>query len=213
MTRLSHAKQRHFAQSHSRAAHAENRGYEIHRRSDAADAGNQQRQRPEIGAVPGRECARSKRRIGKPADVRRVAGAVQPIAADEAEIEQQASERGHPETEGVQPRKGHIARANHQRNQIGAEAKEDGHGHEENHGGAVHREHAVENFRRNKMIVRNDELDPHDGRFDAADHEEDQRVDDVENAQLLVVHGDNPIVEPFTDWPCVTADCAERDGF
>ena len=46
------------------------------------------------------------------------------------------------------------------------------------------------------------------GRFDAANDEEQQRVEDVENSQLLVIHGDNPVVQPFADGPGILANCA-----
>ena len=38
--------------------------------------------------------------------------------------------------------------------------------------------------------------------FDAANDEKEKRVEDVENPQLLVIDGDNPIVQPFADRPC-----------
>jgi len=59
---------------------------------------------------------------------------------------------------------------------------------EENHGRSMHGEHAVKNFGRNEMVVRNDELYAHDRRFDTANDEEHQRVKDVQNPQLLVIH-------------------------
>ena len=63
------------------------------------------------------------------------------------------------------------------------------------------------------MIVRDDELNPHDRRFDTADDEEHEPVEDVENPQLLVIHGDNPVVEPLADRPGVAVDCAEARLF
>ena len=42
----------HFGQRHSRATHAKNGSYDVDRRADAAKAGDQQGQRPEIRAVP-----------------------------------------------------------------------------------------------------------------------------------------------------------------
>ncbi len=46
-----------------------------------------------------------------------------PIAADKAEIQEKSAERGHPEAEGVQARKRHVARADHQRHQIIARSR------------------------------------------------------------------------------------------
>src|SRR5580704_10814330 len=205
--------QGHFSESHAGAAHAEDCCNEVDPCSDTADTRSQQGKSPEIGAVPRRECARSKWRIGPPSNVGGSPRAVKPIAADETEVKEQSSKSSHPKTEGVQSWKGHVPGAYHQRNQIGAEAKEDGHDHEKDHRGAMHRHHAVENFGRNEGIVRNDQLNPHDGGFDTTDDQEEEPVEDVENSQLLVVNSDNPVVQAFADWPGVGADCAEGDGF
>ena len=51
------------------------------------------------------------------------------------------------------------------------------------------------------MIVRNDQLYADDDGFETANDEKEKRVDDVENPQLLVINGDDPIMEFFTDWP------------
>ena len=45
--------ERHLSESHSGAAHAQDRGGKIHRRSNAADTGNEQAKRPEVSAVSG----------------------------------------------------------------------------------------------------------------------------------------------------------------
>ena len=50
------------------------------------------------------------------------------------------------------------------------------------------------------------ELYPHDRRFDTANDEKHQPVDDVENPQLLVIHGDNPVVKPVADRPCAVVN-------
>ncbi len=73
-----------------------------------------------------------------------------------------AAERRHPEAERIQPRKRHVARADHQRHEVIRESEKDRHRHEENHRGAVHREHAVENLRRNECAVRLHQLNAHD---------------------------------------------------
>ena len=76
----------------------------------------------------------------------------------------------------------------------------------------MHREHAVENLWRNEMVMRNDELYAHDRRFDAADDEHQKRVEDVKNPELLVIDGDNPIVQPLADRSCVGVRYPKRDG-
>ena len=62
------------------------------------------------------------------------------------------------------------------------------------------------------MIVRNDQLYAYDERFDTANDEKEKRIEDVHNPQLLVIDGDNPVVQAFADWPGIGADCAEGDG-
>ncbi len=63
------------------------------------------------------------------------------------------------------------------------------------------------------MIVRNDQLYAHDDGFDTGNDEKEKRIKDVQNPQLLVIDGDNPVVEPLADWPGIGTDCAEGDGF
>jgi hypothetical protein len=59
----------------------------------------------------------------------------------------------------------------------------------------MHGEHPVEDLRRDKIVMRTNQLNAHDRRFDSADHEKNQGVDDIQNAQPLVIDGRNPFVE------------------
>ena len=68
-----------------------------------------------VGAVPDRECFRGQRSIGEPPDIGSASRAIQAVAPEEAEIEEQSAQRSHPEAEGIQARKCHVARADHQR--------------------------------------------------------------------------------------------------
>ena len=188
--------QRHFPELHPRTPQAQNRGHHIDRSADAADAGNQHRQDPEVGAVPARKCLRSQRRVGEPSHVGSVSRAVKAIGPHQAEIEEKASKCGHPEAERIQARERHVARADHQREQIIGEAEHDGHGNEENHRGPMHGEHPVEDLGRDEMVVRDDELNPHDRGFDSADHEKHQGIKNVHDAQPLVIDGSDPPVKP-----------------
>ena len=192
--------QRHSPEVHPRTAHAENRGQHIDRCADAADAGNQQCHRPEVGAVSARECLRGQRRVREPSHVRSVARAIQATGAQQTEVQQEPAERCQPETERIQPRERHVARADHQWQQVVGEPEHDGHGHEKDHRGPMHGEHAVEDLRRHEVVVRNHELDAHDRRFNPADDEKDQRVKDVEDAQPLVIDGRHPFVKHLDPW-------------
>jgi hypothetical protein len=58
----------------------------------------------------------------------------------------------------------------------------------------MHREQAIENLGRNKIVVRAHQLNAHDGGFDSADNEEDQREDNVKDAQALVIDGGHPLM-------------------
>ena len=187
--------QRHAAQLHARAAHAEDGGDDVERGADGADAAEEDGEGPIVGAVAGREDLCGERSVGEPADVGRGARGVEAAAADVAEVEQQAGEGGDPEAEGVEAREGHVARADHQRDKIVAEAEEDGHAHEEDHGGAVHGEELVEDLRRDEVIVGHGELNAHQDRFEAGDDQKDERVDDVHQADLFVVDGGQPLVD------------------
>ena len=151
--------------------------------------------RPVVGARTRRECARGQRRVGPPPHVRRVARAVQAAAAEKAEIQQEPAERAQPEAEGIQARKRHVARADHQRHQVVAEPEQDRHGEEEDHRRAVHREHPVEHLRRHEIVVRVHQLDADDERLDAGNDEEEEREQDVQQPDPLVIDGRHPRVK------------------
>ena len=122
--------------------------------------------------MAGREDLRGERRVGEPAHIRGRSGAIESAAAEIAEVEQEAAEGGDPEAEGVEARERHVARADHQRDKVIAEAEQNRHAHEEHHGGAVHGEELVEYLRRDEVIVGNGQLDAHQHRFDARNDEE-----------------------------------------
>src|SRR5262249_2039122 len=120
-----------------------------------------------------RKCAGSQRSVRPPTYVGRVSCTVQSIPAKEAEVEQKRAERRDPETKGIQARKRHVSRANHQRHEVIGKTEKDGHGHKENHGRAVHGEHPVEHLWRDKIIVRAYQLDTDNGRFKPSDYEKE----------------------------------------
>ena len=193
--------QRHSSKGHPRAPHAQDGGQYVDGRPDAAEARHQERQRPVIRAVPGREGLGGQGCVCKPSHVRRVARPVEAAAAEEAEIKEKSAERRQPEAERVQPRERHVARADHQRYEVIGEPEHERHGHEEDHRGAMHREHPVEHLRRHEVGVRGNQLDPHDHRFDAPDHQEHQGIDDVQDPEALVVDGGDPLVQSLDERP------------
>ena len=187
--------QRHAAHLHALAAHAEDGGDNVQRGADGADAAEENRQRPVVGAVAGREDLRGERRIGKPADIRRRSRRIEAAAAKIAEVEQQAAKGRDPEAEGIEPRKGHVARADHQRDKIVAKAEQNRHADKEHHRRAVHGEQLVEDLRRDEVIVGHGQLNAHQQRFDACDDQERQRIGDVHQPDLLVIDGRHPLVD------------------
>jgi len=56
----------------------------------------------------------------------------------------------------------------------------------------MHGEHSVENLRGNKIVVCAYQLDANNGRLKPGDYEKDQSVEDVQNAQALVIDGGHP---------------------
>src|SRR5438128_4691886 len=146
------------------------------------------------------KCTRVKRGVCPPAHVRRVTSTVQSVPTEKTEIKQNSAECRQPKTEGIEARKRHVSGANHQWHEVVGKAEQDGHGHEENHGRAVHGEHAVEYLRRNKIVVRVHQLDAYDGCFDTADDEKKEGVEDVQNAQALVIDRGHPLMQRCNPW-------------
>ena len=50
-----------------------------------------------------------------------------------------------------------------------------------------------------KSLCGTNQLDPHDRRFDPADHEKNKRIEDVHDAQTLVIDGRDPLVQPIDE--------------
>ena len=160
--------------------------------------------------MAGGEGARGERSVGPPANVGSAAGSIKSVAADKAEVKKNAGKSGEPEAEGIEAGKSHIARANHQGHEVVRKSKEHGHGDEENHRGAVHSEHLIEKLRRNEIVVRTDKLDAQNHGLNAADYEEDQGVEDIKDAEALVVYGGDPVVEGLN--PGTGGNSASRNG-
>ena len=59
----------------------------------------------------------------------------------------------------------------------------------------MHREHLIEHARRDEIIMWTDELNAHDHRFDPADQKKHQGINDVQDAQALVIDGGHPVVK------------------
>ncbi len=140
---------------------------------------------PVVGPVRRAERRLAERRVAEPARRRRAAG-------EQAEVQQEPAEREEPVAHRVQAREGHVARADHERHEVVGEADERRHHDEEDHRRAVHREDLVVGVGREEAPVRARELQAHEERLDAADGEEEERRQEVEDADALVIDGRDP---------------------
>ena len=75
----------------------------------------------------------------------------------------------------------------------------------------MHGEQAIEDLRRNKMIVREHQLNADDERFDAGDHKKQQGVENIEDAQPLVINRGHPFVKRVNPRLLVNLHAGNRD--
>jgi hypothetical protein len=164
------------------------RGEEVDRPRERGDRKDVQREDEQVGT--GAVGLHRERRVDRPAGVGRSA------RGEEARVERDAAEEERPVGECVQAREGHVARADHQRNEEVPEAGQDRHDDEEDHRDAVDREELVVVLARDEVLVRRRKLRTDEEREDPAGHEEDERRRDVEDPDALVVDGREPAHEP-----------------
>ena len=176
---------RHPVDRHARRAGAQEGDDEIGRADRGRDAEEDHAQRIEIHVHAGIVPARGVGHVVEPAVVR-------PGADREARIHENAGGEIDPVGERVQPRECHVARAEQQRPQIVAETGQDRQCVQEDHRHPVRREQLVVLLRREQLLIGPRQLDAHDQRLDAAQHQEGERGDDVAEADLLVVDGRQP---------------------
>ncbi len=112
---------------------------------------------------------------------------------DEAREDDEPAEEEEPERERVQARERHVGGADHERHEVVPEAGEDRDDEEEDHRRPVDREELVVGVARDELLLGLAELEPHQHRHDAAGEEEEERRDDVEDPDPLVVEGHEPL--------------------
>ena len=117
--------------------------------------------------------------IARPARFRRV--------PEDRGVEDDAARQQQPEGQGVQAREGHVARADHQRQEVVRQAGHHRHDEQEDHRRPVHREQLVVDFGRHERVVRRPELQADHQRLDAAEAEEHERRDHVHDPDALVI--------------------------
>ena len=138
--------------------------------------------------VPAIRAARERRVLGP-------AGGGGAARDEEARGHQHAAQRQQPEGQGVDPREGHVRGADLERHDVVAEARQDRDHEQEQHERGVHRERLVVERLVHELQPGDGELRADDEGEDAAGEEEDDRVDQVQDPDLLVVGGREPLVE------------------
>ncbi|MDR8957485.1 hypothetical protein FEP76_06014 [Burkholderia multivorans] len=170
---------------HAVRAHAQQRDDEVGGAARRRDAEQDHPERIDVDVRARAVVERRERHVVEPA-------AVGHRAERKARVEEQPREQEHPVGERVQPRKRHVARAEHQRPQIVRETGQHGQRVQEDHRHAVHREQRVVLRGREQRRVRPRELDAHHERLDAAEQQEREGGDDVAQADPLVIDGAEP---------------------
>ena len=108
-------------------------------------------------------------------------------------VQHEGAEDEGPERERVEAREGDVARADLQRHEEVEERGRQGHDAEEDHRRAVHGEQLVVHTRRDEVVVRAGQLGADREGFDAAHEEVEHGEGSVQDADLLVVDGRQPV--------------------
>ena len=180
---------RHPEHRHAGRAHAEDRGDEVDPAQDGAEAGQHQAHDPHVGADAGRVDRAGQRGVRVPAERRR------PARGEEAGQQDQPAEGEHVVAQQVQPRERHVGRADLQRQQLVGEPDEQRGGEQQQHDRAVHGEQLVVLLVGHEMLVRAEQLDPHEHRHHPGAQEEEERGDQVHVPDDLVVGRGQPVRE------------------
>ena len=140
---------------HPGSAHLQDGDDEVDRAAGRRDGGEDQPEGVEVDVDAGSEPGVGQRRVGEPAGV----GCP---ADEERRVEEDPRRQEDPVAEGVEAREGHVARPDHQRDEEVAEPRQHGHGEEEHHRHAVHREELVVGLRADQVQLRPAELGAQD---------------------------------------------------
>jgi hypothetical protein len=127
--------------------------------------------------------------------VLRPAGGSRSARGQEARRHQQAAQRQEPEREGIDPRERHVRRADLERDEVVPEARQDRDDEQEQHERGVHRERLVVEGLVHELEAGLGQLEPDHQGEESAGHEEDHRVDQVHDPDLLVVGRGQPGIQ------------------
>ena len=148
------------------------------------DAGQVDEEDPRVGPVARDVGPRGERGVRRPARLRGT--------EEHRGVEHGSAREVEPIRQRVEPRERHVARPHLQRHEVVREARPQRHDHEEDHRGAVHREHLVVDLRRQQRVAGLGELGAHQQRLDSAERHERERGDQVQHADPLVIGRRSP---------------------
>ena len=168
-------------------AHVGDRRVEVDRPDERGEPGEVDQVDPSVLAAGGGEEGVGERRVAGPTGFRGV--------PEDRGVEDDPAGQQQPEGERVQARVGHVARADHQRQEVVGEARHHWHDEQEDHRGAVHREQLVVGLGGDEVVVGHPELQADHQRLGAAEDEEHEREDHVHDPDALVVGGRQPARE------------------
>ena len=151
--------------------------------------GQHQAHDPHVGADAGRVDRAGQRGVGVPAERRRAA------RGEEAGQQDQPAEGEHVVAQQVEPRERHVGRADLQRQQLVREPDEQRGGEQQQHDRAVHGEQLVVLLVGHDVLVRAEQLDPHEHRHHPGAQEEEERGDQVQVPDDLVIGRGQPVRE------------------
>jgi hypothetical protein len=179
---------RHPEHRHARRTHREDRGDEVDRTEDGAETTEREAEDPEVTADTGAVGRVGEGRVGEPAEGGGSAG------GEEASRRNEPTEEVEPVGKHVQAREGDIRRTDLQRHERIGEAREERCREEQQHDRAVHREQLVELVGVvDQLQTRLEQLGADDQGHRATEQEPDERGDEVEVADDLVVGRGDPL--------------------
>ena len=107
-------------------------------------------------------------------------------------MQENSTKRDTPETESVEARERHVARADLQGKNVINETEQRRHHDEKDHRRAMHGEELVECVGVEKIVVRHCQLEADEKRFQSADDEKEERRHHIKNSDPFVINGGEP---------------------
>ena len=172
---------RQLAERHARRTREQHANHDLDRAGNGRDLDKADAQQPPVGAGTGRMLAPRQRRIHEPTAIGR-------DAKEDGAEEHEPADRVGPERVSAKARERQVACADHPRQHVHRDRLDHGHGKQEHHHRAVHREHLVVCALAEQRVLRDRQLRAHQQGERSSQHEEQQRGENVEEPDLLVLH-------------------------